>query len=127
MASLDAVGMLDKVKTFNKAINYSYLSSIELENESEYRMAFDTREYALKNNKRALVNALTKQIKQYELKQVTGYINDNFSYFVKSGEAKAINYRIFDSIIRKDTKNSLIKIIKVTIAKVFHQNRERSQ
>ena len=119
MASLDAVGKLKDIKTFNHNIDYEKLSKIELENESEYKMAVDTREFALKNNKDTLARNLDKQIKNYETKRIITYINSNYTAFINNPHSKSINYKIFNYIINNDTKKSFKSILKVIKKKVL--------
>ncbi len=70
MSSLEAVGKLSTVKTFNNSLNYDAFQIIDLENESEYNMAIDTRNMALKNDKQQLVLCLNNQIQRYEMKKM---------------------------------------------------------
>lgn len=83
MASLEAVGKLNKVTAFKDKLDLRKISQTKLNNSSELGFAKATMKIALKNKKKKLANQLEKQIREYELSNLKEEILNNIDYLIE--------------------------------------------
>lgn len=118
MVSLEALNKLDKVSTFSKPLIVEKISEIELENDSEEKMAEASLDVALKNGKNELAVQLRQQILRYKSKGLLQELNENLDMLFETPEFRDISTRISEWNIENNTKYMAKRIAKTSFKKV---------
>lgn len=116
MASLEAIGKLDQVKTFQKPLVIEKINEIELSSERLAKTAEATCSVAEKNGKKELAEQLKRQIINYKSKALLQDFNENFEILLENPDFVNVSQKIFNWYIQHDTKNAA-KLLSETVVK----------
>lgn len=125
MASLEAIGKLNQVKTFQKPLIIEKINETELTSERLAKTAEATYLVAEKNGKKDLAEQLKRQVINYKSKVLLRDFNENLEIILESPDFINISQRIFSWYIQRDTKKAA-KILAKTIARKLRKKRQKN-
>ena len=118
MASLEAIGKLDQVKTFQKPLVIEKINEIELSSERLAKTAEATCSVAEKNGKKELAEQLKRQIINYKSKALLQDFNENFEILLENPDFVNVSQKIFNWYIQHDTKNAAKLLSETAVKKI---------
>ena len=118
MSSLEALGKLEKVKTFKKKLDISIINKTKLGNPSELKMAEATLNVALEKGKIELAKQLEIQILEYETSIIIDKLLNNYDAIKDNPKIKVLSEKIVTDNIKNNTKKTTKLLLKIIIKKI---------